>query len=99
MNTQSRSDLKSTAPTRVSRNAPNPFGGKDFTALAATLSPAVPSARESLSATAPYRQSSAHGAVVRGERDLPAPFAGVSHSHEVTRGPSKIRVSAGLCLP
>ena len=57
MNTQSRSDLKSTAPTRVSPNAPNPFGAKDFTALAATLSPAVPSAREALIATAPYRQS------------------------------------------
>jgi CheY-like chemotaxis protein len=57
MNTQSRSDLKSTAPTRVSRNAPNPFGAKDFTALAATLSPAVPSAREALLATAPSRQS------------------------------------------
>ncbi len=57
MNTQSRSDLKSTAPTRVSRSAPNPFGAKDSTALAATLPPAVPSAREALIATAPYRQS------------------------------------------
>jgi CheY-like chemotaxis protein len=57
MNTQSRSDLKSTAPTRISRNAPNPFGAKDFTALAARLLPAVPSAREALIATAPYRQS------------------------------------------
>jgi len=57
MNTQSRSDLKSTAPARVSPNAPNPFGAKDFTALAATLSPAVPSAREALIATEPYRQS------------------------------------------
>jgi CheY-like chemotaxis protein len=57
MNTQSRSDLKSTAPTRVSRNAPNPFGAKNLTALAATLSPAVPSAREALIATVPYRQS------------------------------------------
>jgi hypothetical protein len=45
------------------------------------------------------RRSRTLGAVVGGERDLPAPFAGVSHSHEVTRGPSKIRVSAGLCLP
>jgi CheY-like chemotaxis protein len=53
MNTQSRSDLKSTAPTRVSRNAPNRFAAKDLTALAATLSPAVASAH----ATAPYRQS------------------------------------------
>jgi len=52
-----RSDLKSTAPTSVSRNAMNPFGAKDLTALAATLSPAVPSAREALIATAPYRQS------------------------------------------
>src|SRR4029077_16703959 len=57
MNTQSRSDLKSTAPTRVSRNAPNPFGAKKLTALAATLSPAVPSARAALIATVPYRQS------------------------------------------
>ena len=53
MNTQSRSDLKSTAPTRVSRNAPNPFGAKDLTALAATLPPAVASAH----AMGPYRQS------------------------------------------
>jgi CheY-like chemotaxis protein len=57
MNTQSRSDLKSTAPTRVSRNAQNPFRAKDFTALAATLSPLGPSAREALIATVPYRQS------------------------------------------
>jgi CheY-like chemotaxis protein len=35
----------------------NPFGAKDLTALAATLSPAVPSAREALIATAAYRQS------------------------------------------
>ena len=46
MSTQPRSDLKSTAPTRVSRNAMNPFGAKDLTA-----------AREALIATAAYRQS------------------------------------------
>jgi len=57
MNTQPRSGLTSTAPIRVSRNAINPFGAKDLTALAATLSPAVPSAREALIATAAYRQS------------------------------------------
>src|SRR5690349_2514157 len=57
MNTQSRSDLKSTAPTRVSRNAPNPLCAKDLTALAAMLSPVGPSAREALIATAPYRHS------------------------------------------
>ena len=57
MSTQPRSDLKFTAPTRVSRNALNPFGAKDLTALAATLSPVGPSAREALIATAPYRQS------------------------------------------
>ena len=39
MSTQLRSDLKSTAPTSVSRSAMNPFGAKDLTALAATLSP------------------------------------------------------------
>ena len=38
MSTQPLSDLKSTTPT-VSRNAMNPFGAKDLTALAATLSP------------------------------------------------------------
>jgi CheY-like chemotaxis protein len=48
MNTQPRSDLKSTAPTRVCRNAMNPFGAKDLTALAASLSPVGPSAREAL---------------------------------------------------
>src|SRR6202023_1564734 len=48
MSTQPRSDLKSTAPTRVSRNTMNPFGAKDLTALAATLSPVGPSAREAL---------------------------------------------------
>lgn len=57
MSTQPRSDLKSTAPTRVSRNAMNPFGAKDLTALAATLSPVGPSAREALIATGLYRQS------------------------------------------
>jgi CheY-like chemotaxis protein len=57
MNTQSRSDLKSTAPTRVSRNAPNPLGVKDPTALAETSSPVGPSARGALIATVPYRQS------------------------------------------
>src|SRR3977135_60964 len=48
MSTQPRSDLKSTAPTRVSRNAMNPFGAKDLTALAPWLSPVGPSAREAL---------------------------------------------------
>jgi CheY-like chemotaxis protein len=57
MSTQPRSDLKSTAPTRVSRTAMNPFGAKDLSALAARLSPVGPSAREALSATPPYRQS------------------------------------------
>jgi CheY-like chemotaxis protein len=53
MSTQLYSDLKSTVLTRVSRNAMNPFGAKDLTALAATLSSAGPSAREALTATAP----------------------------------------------
>ena len=53
MNTQPRSDLKSTVLTCVSRNAMNPLGAKDLTALAATLSCAGPSAREALTATAP----------------------------------------------
>ena len=57
MSTQLRGDLKSTAPTSVSRNAMNPFGAKDLTALAAMLSPVGPSAREAVIATAPYRQS------------------------------------------
>src|SRR5437763_9201334 len=57
MNTQPRSGLTSTAPIRVSRNAISPLGPKDRTALAATLSPAVPSAREAWIATAAYRQS------------------------------------------
>jgi len=38
MSIQPRSDLKSTALTSVSRNAVSPFGAKDLTALAATLS-------------------------------------------------------------
>src|ERR1700716_1371104 len=57
MSTQLRSDLKSTAPTSVSRTAMNPFGAKDLTALAATLSPVGRAAREALIATAPYRQA------------------------------------------
>jgi hypothetical protein len=57
MSTQLRSDLKSIAPTSVSRSAMNPFGAKDLTALAATLSPVGWAAREALIATAPYRQS------------------------------------------
>src|SRR5438132_1157834 len=57
MSTQLRSDLKSTVRTGVRRNAMNPFGAKDLTALAATLSPVGRAAREALIATAPYRQS------------------------------------------
>ena len=57
MSIQPRSDLKSTVLTSVSRNAMNPFGAKDLTALAATLSPVGRAAREALIATAPYRQS------------------------------------------
>jgi len=57
MSTQLRSDLKSIAPTSVSRSAMNPFRPKDLTALAATLSPVGWAAREALIATAPYRQS------------------------------------------
>src|ERR1700674_5739675 len=57
MSTQLRSDLKSIAPTSVSRSAMNPFGAKDLTALAATLLPVGGAAREALIATAPYRQS------------------------------------------
>jgi CheY-like chemotaxis protein len=57
MSTQLRNDLKSTAPTNVSRNAMKPFGGKDLTALAATLPPVGRAAREALIAAAPYRQS------------------------------------------
>ena len=47
MSTQLRRDLKSIAPTSVSRSAMNPFGAKDLTALAATLSP-VAEVREDL---------------------------------------------------
>src|SRR6267142_5371848 len=57
MSTQLRSDLKSIAPTSVSRSAMNPFGAKDLTVLAATLSPVGWAAREALIPTAPYRQS------------------------------------------
>src|SRR6266853_486739 len=57
MSTQLRSDLKSTAPTNVSRSAINPFGAKDLAALAATLSPVGRAAREAVIATAPYRQA------------------------------------------
>src|ERR1700694_5547994 len=57
MSTQLRSDLKSIAPTSVSRSAMNPVGAKDLTALAATWSPVGGAAREALIATAPYRQS------------------------------------------
>src|SRR3984893_9995040 len=57
MSTQPRSDLKSTQLTGVIRNAMNPFGApfgaKDLTALAATLSSAGRRAREALTATAP----------------------------------------------
>jgi ActR/RegA family two-component response regulator len=53
MSAQSPSDLKSTAPTSVGRNAMNAFGAKDLTALAAKLSPAGPSVREALISTAP----------------------------------------------
>ena len=57
MSTQPRVDLKSSASTSVSRNTMSPFGAKDFTALAATLSPVGASAREALIATAPYYPS------------------------------------------
>ena len=57
MSTQPRSDLKSTTPTLVTRNALDPLGAKDFTALATTLSPVAPSAREALITTAPYYPS------------------------------------------
>jgi hypothetical protein len=35
MSTQLQSDLRSTAPTSISRNAMNPFAAKHLTALAA----------------------------------------------------------------
>src|SRR6267154_2030535 len=57
MSTQLRSDLRSTAPTSVSRTAMNPSGAKDLTALAAALSPVGRAARAALIATTPYRQS------------------------------------------
>jgi hypothetical protein len=57
MGTQSLSDRKSTTPTIVSRNAMNPFGAKDLTARAATLSPVAASAREGVITKAPYYQS------------------------------------------
>ena len=57
MSTQPLSDLKSTTPTIVSRNAINPFGAKDLTALAATLSPVAASARVALITRAPYCES------------------------------------------
>jgi CheY-like chemotaxis protein len=56
MSTQLQSDLKSTAPTIVSRTAQSPFGAKDLTLLAATLSPVALSARETLVAAAPDYQ-------------------------------------------
>jgi CheY-like chemotaxis protein len=56
MRTQPHRDLKSTAPTGIIPNAMNPFGAKDLTALAETLSPVGPSMREALIATAPHYQ-------------------------------------------
>jgi hypothetical protein len=66
MSTQPLSDLKSTTPAIVSRNAMNPFGAKDLTALAATLSPVAASARVALITTAPYCESE----VRRGSRGI-----------------------------
>jgi hypothetical protein len=57
MSTQPFSDLKSTTPIIVSRNAMNPFGAKDLTALVATLSPVAASARVALITRAPYCES------------------------------------------
>ena len=57
MSTQPFSDLKSTTPIIVSRNAMNPFGAKNLTALAATLSPVAASARVALITGAPYCES------------------------------------------
>ena len=54
MSTQLRSDLKSTAPTRVSRSAMNLFGSTDLTALPVRSSPVGPTACEALIPTAPY---------------------------------------------
>ena len=56
MSTQPHRDLKSTAPTGIIRNAMNPFGAKDLTALARTLSPVGPSMYEALIGTAPHYQ-------------------------------------------
>ena len=57
MSTQPFSDLKSTTPIIVSRNAMNPFGAKDLTDLAATLSPVAASAPVALITRAPYCES------------------------------------------
>ncbi len=57
MSTQPFSDLKSTTPIIVSRNAMNPFGAKDLTALTATLSPVAAAARVALITRAPYCES------------------------------------------
>ena len=57
MSTQPFSDLKSTTPIILSRNAMNPLGAKDLTALAATLSPVAASARVALITRAPYCES------------------------------------------
>ena len=57
MSTRPFSYLKSTTPIIVSRNAMNPFGAKDLTALAATLSPVAASARVALITRAPYCES------------------------------------------
>jgi hypothetical protein len=56
MSTQPHRDLKSTAPTGIIRNAMNPFGAKDLTALAGTLSPVGSSVHETLIATAPHNE-------------------------------------------
>jgi len=68
MSTQPRSELKSTAPTRVSRTAMNPLGAKDLRALAASLSPVGPSACEALIA----RTSRGKARTSGGWRDDPA---------------------------
>ena len=58
MSTQPFCYLKSTTPMIVSRNAMNPFGAKDLTALAAaTSSPVAASARVALITGAPYCES------------------------------------------
>src|ERR1700674_2636585 len=66
MSTQLRSDLKSIAPTSVSRSAMNPFGAKDLTALAATLSPVGWAARDA----APWATDNA--AIAAGHLKAPA---------------------------